>query len=243
MGSFHANQTLIANYDAYYEADSPWRRLGAIGKADNLVALCNAYAHKTILDIGSGEGSLLKRLSDLGFGEALYSLEISQSGVEAVRNKHIGALAECRLYGGYEIPYPDDRFDLAVLSHVVEHLEYPRKLLYEVARVARHLFVEVPLEDNLRLGMDFAADAVGHINWYTPKTIRRLVQTCGFEVLAQRTTNPSFAVYQYQSQSSWKAGIRYVAKEFALRFVPGMATGMWTYHEALVARRAGARRG
>ncbi len=51
-------------------------------------------------------------------------------------------------------------------SHVVEH---PRTLLHEARRVARHVFVEVPLEHNLRLPRDFAADDLGHINAYTRK--------------------------------------------------------------------------
>jgi hypothetical protein len=42
-------------------------------------------------------------------------------------------LAEARTYDGYRIPYGDKRFDLAVLSHVVEHLEHPRLLLYEAS--------------------------------------------------------------------------------------------------------------
>ena len=172
--------------------------MGAIDKASNIVALCDAIPHSLILEIGAGEGSILKRLSELGFGEELYALEISPTGVETIKKRGIPQLTECLQFDGYDIPYNNHKFDLAILSHVVEHVEFPRKLLYEAARVARYIFIEVPLEDTVRLKADFVFDKVGHINPYSPKTIRRLTQTCNLEVLRQIVTNPSKAVYTYR---------------------------------------------
>ena len=43
-----------ANYDDYYtDADAEWRRLGAIGKADNIVALCSDLQRDAVLEIGA----------------------------------------------------------------------------------------------------------------------------------------------------------------------------------------------
>jgi ubiquinone/menaquinone biosynthesis C-methylase UbiE len=224
---------LKTNYENYYEeGDSEWRRLGAVDKAANIVSLCQAIPHATLLEIGAGEGSILKRLSELSFGEELYALEISPSGVEAIQNKKIPRLIECQLFDGYEIPYVDHRFDLAVLSHVVEHVEYPRKLLYEAARVARYVFVEVPLDDTLRLKPDFVFDKVGHINFYSPITFRRLIQTCNLRILRQTVTNPSKAVLEYRYGK--KGVIQYYVREGLLRALPGVATRIFTYHSSLV---------
>lgn len=223
---------LKTNYDGYYQGESEWRRLGAIDKANNIVALCGGSPHKTILEIGAGEGSVLQRLSDLKFGEHLYALEISSAAVEVLRDRKMERLEEFRLFDGYRIPYEDGKFDLAVLSHVVEHLEYPRQLLYEAARVARLVFIEVPLEDNLRLKKDYRFDAVGHINDYSPKTIRRLVQTCDLHVFKQITANASYETYRYQyGREAW---FRHLSKEWMLRLMPGVATRLWTYHSALL---------
>ncbi|MCL4300764.1 MAG: methyltransferase domain-containing protein [Anaerolineae bacterium] len=226
---------LKTNYEDFYEGESEWRRLGAVDKAKNIVSLCTSYPHRTILEIGAGEGAILQRLSDLGFGEALYGLEISASGVKAISQRSIKALIECRLFDGYTIPYDDKKFDLAVLSHVVEHLEYPRRLLYEASRVAHFVFVEVPLEDNLRLKKDFVFDHVGHINFYSPKTIRQLVQSCDLEVLSQVVLHASYPLYQYQYGS--KAWSRYVPKELLLRLAPQLAPFVWTYHSAMVCQK------
>ena len=42
------------------------------------------------------------------------------------------------------IPYPDKTFGAAFASHVVEHVDDPRKALAELARVADEVFVVVP---------------------------------------------------------------------------------------------------
>ena len=174
------------NYDGYYEeGDSEWRWLGAIDKANNIISLCKSYPHDSILEIGAGEGSILKRLSELEFGNEYYALEISPTGAGTIKKKGIPRLIEAAFFDGYNIPYGDIKFDLAVLSHVIEHVEYPKKLLYEARRVARYFFVEVPLEDTIRLQKDFSFEQVGHINFYSPKTIRRLAQTCNMKVLNQ----------------------------------------------------------
>jgi len=162
MDKITISDHLRTNYQDYYEdGDSEWRRLGAIGKVNNIVSLCGDLPHSSILEIGAGEGSILKRLSELEFGEELYALEISPSGVETIKNKRISRLIECKVFDGYHVPYDSDRFDIAILSHVVEHVEHPRQLLYEASRVAKYVFIEVPLEDTVRLPRDFVFDKVG----------------------------------------------------------------------------------
>ncbi|MBE7433052.1 MAG: class I SAM-dependent methyltransferase [Anaerolineales bacterium] len=235
MKNIATSSRLKTNYEDYYESGDPeWRRLGAVDKCANIVSLCRDLPHETILEIGAGDGAILKRLSELGFGEKLHALEISPSGVEAIKNKGIPNLVECLLFDGYELPYNDFKFDLAVLSHVIEHVEYPRKLLYEAARVARHVFVEVPLEDTLRLKPNFVFDKVGHINFYSPVTFRRLVQTCSLEVLKQTVTNPSNAVHRYRY--GWKGTVNYYIKELLLKIFPRLATKFFVYHSSLVCR-------
>lgn len=226
---------LKANYEDFYEGELEWRRLGADDKANNIISLCHSYPHQTILEIGAGEGAILQRLGDLGFGESLFGLEISTSGIKAITQRNIEALVECKLFDGATIPYPNKKFDLAILSHVVEHLEYPRRLLYEAGRVAHFTFIEVPLEDNLRLKNDFVFDCVGHINFYSPKTIRQLVQSCDLEVLSQVILHSSYPLYQYQYGSM--AWLRFIPKELLLRLLPKLAPFLWTYHSALVCRK------
>ena len=68
-GDIAVGPKIKENYDSYYDGESSWRALGAISKAQNIVDLCSSIPHQRILDIGSGEGSVVRRLSDLGFGK------------------------------------------------------------------------------------------------------------------------------------------------------------------------------
>jgi SAM-dependent methyltransferase len=146
----------------------------------------------------------------------------------------MASLVECRQFDGYDVPYGDGAFDVAILSHVLEHVEHPRLLLNEAARVCRHLFIEVPLEHNRKLPPDFVWDSVGHINYYTAQTIRLLVQSCGHEVIEQRQTNPARRQYQYRLGA--KGNVVFALKEIGLHLAPRAAQRMWTYHSSLLVR-------
>lgn len=235
MADFSITEPYRKQYEGYYDGESEWRRLSAIDKAANLVELCGTVAPTSILEIGAGEGALLARLAGLGFGEQYYALEVSPSGLEVIQKRGIPSLVECRLFDGYLLPYADAQFDLAVMSHVLEHVEYPRKLIYEAMRVAAYVFIEVPLEYTLRLPKNYSPGKSGHINFYSPALIRRLAQTCGLKVIRQVISNPSREVYRYRygRQGIW----RFHLKQIGLKFFPALAVLIWPYHSALLCAR------
>lgn len=235
MKTVGVDPQLQRNYDEYYGDDlTGWREMGAIDKVANIRLLCASIIPSTVLDIGAGEGAVSQGLADCKFGQSHFAIDISASGVERIRNRKIPTLVECRQFDGYTIPYPEATFDLAILSHVLEHVEHPRLLLNEAARVAGYVFVEVPLEHNRRLPANFVWDSVGHINFYTAKTIRLLVQSCGHEVLEQRETHPARRQYLYRLGR--KGIVAYLLKEWALRTMPSVAQSLWTYHSSLFIR-------
>lgn len=93
-------------YENYYAApDNEWRRLGAIGKVDNIRLLCGGLPKHSVLEIGAGEGSLLKGLSDSGFGGELYALEISPSALHAIGPRfHARQRRTSQLLFGKDLP-------------------------------------------------------------------------------------------------------------------------------------------
>lgn len=235
MQNFTPTKSLKENYDEYYkEGELEWRKLGATDKVNNIIQLCKNIPHCTVLEVGAGDGAILQELSHRQFGEQLYGLELSASGVTVIQKRQISNLVECQQFDGYKIPYNSQQFDLVILTHVLEHVEFPRQLLYEIARVAQHVCIEVPLEDNIRLSKNFVPDKVGHINYYNSKTIRRLVQTCQFEVLEQHVSNISKKMYKYAS--SRKGIAQYYIKEISLNLFSEWATFLWTYHSTLICR-------
>jgi len=222
-----------AFYNDYYDDASEWRSIGALAKAENIINLSRGILHKKILEIGAGDGSILKRLSELNFGDEYYAVEISYSAVKAMIKKSISGLVDCKVFDGSTLPFEDKQFDLVILSHVVEHLEFPRQLLYEAGRVAHFVFVEVPLEDTINLPRNYE-NKIGHINFYSPATIRYLLESCHLQIIKQTVFNMSKESFIFRNGK--KGLIDYFIKEAALLAFPFLATRVWTYHSAMICR-------
>lgn len=231
MGS--VSEEVRRHYDAYYGDArlAAWRRIGAVDKAANVRELCASLGARSLLDVGCGDGALLARLADLGFATERVGLDISASAIAAARAG--GVAARFETFAGDTLPFERKSFDLAILSHVVEHLEHPRVLLHETRRVARHVFVEVPCEHTLRLPRDYAPDPVGHINFYTPTTIRTLLQTCGFTVERQIVRGSSLEALRFERPLG--GALQWAVREAALAVAPRLAAAIFCYHSALLA--------
>ncbi|MDB5008900.1 MAG: methyltransferase type 11 [Mucilaginibacter sp.] len=171
-------------YDEFYEKhDEAWRMLGAKYKAQHIIDVCQGRIYKKVLEVGAGDGSILKLLAEQNFAPEYHAVEISESGIEHIKSRNIKDLKSVQLFDGYHLPFDDNSFDLIILSHVLEHVEHERILLRELKRVARHCVIEVPLD--YKAGVDARIKhflAYGHINVYTPSSLRYLLGTEGFEV-------------------------------------------------------------
>jgi len=177
-------------YDEFYEKhDEAWRMLGAKFKAQHIIDVCKDHIFKKVLEVGAGDGSILKFLSEQNFAPEYHAVEISDSGVERIKQRNIPGVRSVQIFDGYHLPFKDNSFDLIILSHVLEHVEHERLLLRELKRVAEYCVIEVP--------RDYKADvdkrlkhflAYGHINVYTPTSLRYLLMTEGFDVVSDLTS-------------------------------------------------------
>jgi len=177
-------------YDSFYQQhDEAWRMLGAKYKAAHIVEVCKGYTFNKVLEVGAGDGSILKLLADQNFAGEYHAVEISASGVEYIKFRNIKNLKSVQVFDGYHLPFEDESFDLVILSHVLEHVEHERLLLRELKRVAKMFVIEVPRD--YKPGVDNRIKhflAYGHINVYTPTSLRYLLRTEGFEVVRDLTS-------------------------------------------------------
>jgi len=168
-----------------------------------------------ILDFGGGDGHLMREF--ISYGADCYLIDTTEAIYSGVT--HIGYTEGDLL--------SEQKFEVIVCSHVIEHVEYPRMLIYEAMRVAKYVYVEVPLEDTARLSQNYVFDKVGHINYYSPKTIRRLLQTCNLHIMDQKIVNPSKEVYCHKAGK--KGLVNYYIKQYFLRLLPALATRSFAY--------------
>jgi len=186
---------------------------------------------KKLLEVGAGDGSILKFLADADFAEGYHAVEISESGVEHILSRNIKGVKSVQLFDGYTLPFANDSFDLIILSHVLEHVEHERLLLRELKRVARHCIIEVPLD--YRVGVDKKIKhfmAYGHINIYTPTSLRYLLNTEGFEMENDLTSLIEPEVTRFNTfinQKKPKSLVKNIkiSTEYALKDILGIIFG------------------
>ena len=131
------------------------------------------------IDVGGGEGYLAAILRDLT-GSDVRSVDLS---VEACHRAW-------ELFGiqGYSaeaarLPFPDNAFDLAISSEVIEHLAQPVVAISELVRVSRRYVLITTeeacltgeLERRLRMAMIETAYPHAERNWFTPSDFRKLL--------------------------------------------------------------------
>ena len=170
------------------ERFAAWREMSARAKADHVLALASATAGRParVLDIGCGDGALIARLAARQPRWEFAGVEIAERAVELARARC--PQAQITIYDGSSLPFERHAFELAVLSHVLEHVTDPVSVLREAARVSRLLVVEVPLEANLstrRQSKRQIARDVGHIQRFSRRGVSGLAAQAGLRVIGE----------------------------------------------------------
>lgn len=234
-----ASAEFNAYYDEFYgEEVSAQRDAAAPRKAGNIASSWQALglsARPNVVDIGCGDGAVAQQLGAEGFFRHLDGFDVSSSGIGAARTREIPDTSFAT-FDGVSLPCSDNAYDLAVLSHVIEHVAHPRQLLYEAKRVANWVLVEVPLEHHRRTPREFRWTDVGHINFYDDTTIRLLLQTVGLDVAYEEIFCPNKDVFIADTGSVARGTVLFLVKSLLFRMSPRMAKQLVTYWCVLLAR-------
>ncbi len=222
--------TLNEHYAGFYadDARTAWRELGALEKARSVELVVDRPVGR-VVDIGCGEGSVIAALAGSLGATDFSGVEVAPAAIEVARSRRYDSPVEFSLFDGRRIPSEDGAYDVAILSHVLEHVADPRALLHEAARVASRVVIEVPLELHLRTRR-FQWDDTGHINVFNRRSIRHLVEGCGLNIMRERIYCPGRDVHAFLRGRRGEA--RWAVKAAALR-LGGQA--IFTYHYATLA--------
>jgi len=108
----------------------------------DLLVVAEMVANKSrVLDIGCGDGALLRLLSEER-GVDARGIELSQKGVNDCVAKGLSVIqgdAETDL-----VDYPDDSFDYVILSQTLQATRNPKKVLEQMLRIGRCAIVSFP---------------------------------------------------------------------------------------------------
>jgi SAM-dependent methyltransferase len=187
-----------AAYDRYYAelskyedtttgtggGDQPWDDKRLAEMAETIMAHLPSRETK-VVDIGCANGGLLRHLSALGVRH-LQGVDPSPR-CAAATGRIAGAVGTVGSL--FSLPAGLDHADCVVLSHVMEHIEEVREGIAVIRRLLTEdgvIYIEVP--DATRytdcLAAPFQDFNTEHINHFGPASLRRLLASEGFDVLA-----------------------------------------------------------
>ena len=110
-------------------------------RVDLLLVADMVAAHSRVLDVGCGDGTLLRLLAEEK-GVDGRGIELSQNGVNDCVAKGLSVIqgdADTDL-----ADYPDNAFDYVILSQTLQATRQPRTVMEHMLRIGRHAIVSFP---------------------------------------------------------------------------------------------------
>lgn len=157
-----------------------------------------------ILEVGCGDGALSALLKQT-FQCDLHGLDPCKEGIRIAKTmfaKHRLPSSTFNVVSGYSYPYPDNHFDAVVCADVIEHVQFPDKMLKEMKRVLKpggKCVVTTPI----RLTEE-PKDEMHVQEWY-PKEFAQLCEDYFASPEKQVLSHP---IVWYELYSSFKPGFK-----------------------------------
>jgi SAM-dependent methyltransferase len=172
--------------------------IGVVESLEHVLAASGSGPVERIIDVGAGSGSTLRRLHERGVGSTYVAVDVQARLAEAVHRALPDVPVQTLVVDTRSLPFDDHEFDLALLSHVIEHIPDPRAVIHEAGRVARLVYIEVPLEGNallrftrgLRSLRGSTEEPGGHVHRFTSSSLERTVAQAGLSTIATNVYYP-----------------------------------------------------
>lgn len=135
---------------------------------DKLFRMLNAPFAGNILDVGCGDGALVKVLRDNleceGGGSKVQGIDVNDCNFETDK-----------------LPYSDNEFDVVIMYSVIEHLYNPNNILLEAKRTLKPNGHIIIITSNINTDKTNFYDDPTHVHPYNPTSIKHLLRLYGYE--------------------------------------------------------------
>jgi SAM-dependent methyltransferase len=169
--------------EGYYNSKNIFKKLIARLLVPNFMIVVPKERKGRLLDIGCGSGEFLNQMRN--FGWEVYGVEINPES--AITGNKKGLNIFC---GELEsADFPDNYFDVVVLSQTMEHVYSPGSYLKHIHRILNKeglVIIGVPnvgcMETQIFGRYCHALDVPRHLYFFTVTSLRRYLEKYGFEV-------------------------------------------------------------
>ena len=185
MENRYTDGTYLSQNPSWHGEDASWK-LAHILRA---LQAAHITAFSSVLDAGCGSGDIVKHWAAKAPRVKFTGWDISpQAYALALRN------APSNVHFIQQQNPPQSPFDLALVIDVIEHVENPAAWLARVAACAPYLVLHVPLDLSLRSRLnphllEAEKKAVGHIQFFTARSLKKFLRTQNFQILSAHYTN------------------------------------------------------
>jgi len=132
-----------------------------------------------VLDIGAGRGILSLKLARMGFNLTLLDKDKDALEEVAILFSNLGLVAEFEHRDIFEY-YPKRRFDIVLMSEILEHINDVSALLYVRQNVINDggcLIVTVPSSGEWK---ELPPNPIGHLRLYDKRLLRERLTSTGY---------------------------------------------------------------
>lgn len=148
----------------------------------DFIGLATVKTINSVLEIGCGSGGILSAFNDLN--KNVTGVDFDYEYLTYGINKGINLL---KIENSHQIP--KQKYDLIILSHVLEHISYPKDYLLSIREnflsENGYLYIEVPSLELVQSG-DYDYDLLkyfqnAHVIHFNLKSFKNLISLCGFK--------------------------------------------------------------
>jgi len=193
--------------EGYYSSKNIFKKLISHLLVRNFMIVLPKEKKGRLLDIGCGSGEFLNQMKI--FGWEVWGVEISREAADTGNKRGLNIF--CGELGGAD--FPDNFFDVVVLSQSLEHVYSPGSYLGEIHRILKpegKLIIGVPniecVESKIFKENWHGLDVPRHLYFFTVVTLKSYLEKYGFEV--EKILSKKFSLPLNGIKADLKAFIR-----------------------------------
>jgi len=238
MEQFSGKDHYRSLYQNALDDEAEWLRLGAQQKANSVQLLMerNGIVADSLLELGAGTGAVIQECQKRGLAARFTAVDYSAEAMGFLAKSAPAIKGVVADITSAEFSLEGD-FDVVIMSHVLEHLEEPRKFLKSLGRLRwRYLVAEVPLEDLLagRLKRLITSEppgkAAGHVQFFTAASFQRLLNASGLAVIDNRRYVPinELQAIRFVCRKNGSSRIKSIQVALTGYYLPRLAKHLWS---------------